>query len=593
VPRYAEQFVQQVAQATDIVELIGQYVALKKRGKEFVGLCPFHDDHAPSLNVSPAKQIYKCFACGAGGGVYQFVMAYEKLTFPEAVRSLAERAGIPLPQEVRGRPQGEGLSKAELAECTTFAARFYREQLNGPAGRQALQYARDRQLTDESIRRFGLGYAPDAWDGLLNAGREKGFSERILLAAGLAVRRESGSGCYDRLRDRLVFPILDTNKRVVALAGRALSDEQTPKYLNTNETILFDKSSTLYALNWAREGISAAGRAIVVEGYLDALIPLQMGVTNVVASMGTSLTDGQARMLSRYAREVLLLFDADAAGAAAAERALELFLAQRLHVRVATIPAGKDPCDLCLTEGVEEFRRRIDEAPDALQYIWSRRRQEYERAGGNLAQQRRVIDDFLRLIVSSSAYGAIDPVRRGQLLQHIGQMLRLPASDLEREARRLRRSVPRSAQRPQAEDAAPRQPEALGQRRVLEVLLNREDLWETARERIGPDDFADPEFQAIARHVWKLGAAGSFTCEQLLSSEEMSEHGRLLAELITSGQKRGNHERTLSEAIEHIRYRRSRQETEERKSGELTEQVLRDLSAHLKQSDLRRFPRIK
>ena len=335
--RFPDRFINQVAEATDIVEVVGQFIALKKRGKEFLGICPFHQDHRPSLNVSPSKQIFKCFACGAGGGVFQFLQQHLKLSFPEAVRELANRAGIPVPaDEAPARPDSSP-SGESLLKMTTFAARFFRDQLNSPAGSDALEYARARKLTDESIARFGLGFAPDSWDALRSAAVGAGFTDRQLAAAGLVAEREDGSS-YDRFRNRLMFPILDAAGRVVAFGGRAMEQTERAKYLNSPETALFDKSANLYALNWSRRGIVDSGQAVVVEGYLDALMCIQEGVVNVVATLGTALTERHVRVLARVAREVVLVFDSDVAGQAATERAVELFLMQRLNVRMGTVP---------------------------------------------------------------------------------------------------------------------------------------------------------------------------------------------------------------------------------------------------------------
>ncbi len=591
--RFSEQFIQQVAQSIDIVDLISQYVALKKRGKEFVGLCPFHEDHKPSMYVSPAKQIFKCFACGAGGGVFQFMMLYEKLSFPETVELLANRANIPLPKESSYQePVSPGLSKNDLVRVTTFAARFYRDRLNSDVGAAAMNYARKRGLTDESIKKFGIGFAPDSWDSLFTAARSKGFSESQLVAAGLVSRRENASGCYDRFRNRLIFPILDPAGLVIAFGGRAMDDKDPAKYLNSPESTLFDKSAQLYALNWSREGIVSTGRAIVVEGYLDALIPIQAGVGNVVATLGTALTDRHVRLLSRYANEAVLVFDADAAGVAAAERAMEIFLAQRLHVRVATIPTGKDPCDYCLAEGGEALKRLVDEAPDALQYIWQRRRDAFEEAGGNLADRRQLVEDFLRLVVASSSFDAIDDIRRGQLAQHIGHMLNVPPMELQQQMRRLARQVARAAQRPAVVPAGQTNGGVPAERHLLEVLLNRPDLFDAAAEQVDPADFDDPQMRVLAESIWRLGQDGRFTLDSLMASAELADSGSLIAEMVTTGQRRENYERTLAGAVENIVYRRNRRNLQSIKSSGYSDDVLRNLSETLKNPDMRRHPKI-
>ena len=586
MPRFSQQFIDQVAQATDIVDLIGQYVALNRKGKEFVGLCPFHDDKRPSLNVSATKQIFKCFACGAGGGVYQFLMLYDKLAFPEAVRSLAERTHIPLPADLAEPAAEGGLSKNDLLRVIAAADTFFRKSLRTAQGAEALDYARRRGLTEESIETFGLGYAPRAWDGLLKAARAKRVGENPLLAAGLVIRGEKGS-CYDRFRNRLMFPIMDATGQTIAFGGRALAAGDQAKYLNSPESVAFDKSANLYALHWAREAVNSSGRAVVVEGYLDALIPHQMGVRTVVATLGTALTDRHVRLLSRYAREVVLVFDADVAGAAAAERALETFLAQQVHVRVATIPAGKDPCDFCLAEGAQAFGKLLDEAPDALEYIWQRRQAELEAAGGNLADRRRAVEDFLRLVAQSHAYGAIDAVRQGQLAQHIGHMLNIAPTELQQQMRRLSRQVRPAAARP----VEPRQGPAAAptaatrpQRHVLEVLLNQPDLFDEAVERIGPGDFTDPDLRCVAQAVWSAGQEGNIAIDQIASREEVAHLGGLISDLATAGEDRGNYDQTLRGAVDAMLHQREKQELQQIKSQGLTDDAMREIqrrqSAH-------------
>jgi len=593
--RYSDQFIQQVAQATDIVELVGQYVALTKRGREYVGLCPFHDDHRPSMRISPAKQIFKCFVCGAGGGVFQFLILYEKASFPEAVRTLAERAHIPLPQETPQPAAPQGLSKAELAEVMTFAARFFRAALRGKSGGEALEYARGRGLTDESIQRFGLGYAPAEWDALLKAARGKGIRESQLIAAGLAAPRDSG-GCYDRFRNRLMFPIMDVSGKVIAFGGRALDPADRAKYLNSAESILFDKSGCLYGLNWSREGIVSSHQAAVVEGYLDALMPLQAGANNVVATLGTALTERHVRLLSRYARDVILVFDADVAGAAATERALELFLAQRVNVRVATIPAGKDPCDYVLAEGPEAFGKLLADAPGALRYAWDRRQAQWQAAGGKLADRHNIVQDFLRLVVSSTAFDAIDEVRRGELAQHIAHLLNVSASGLQQQMRRLARRMRRAGGKAPGRKEGlwdPNQPAAQVERNLLEVLINRPDLFDLAAERIDPQDFNDTRLRSVAECVWAMGQAGGLSLEELLAVEAMSHLGGLLTDLAEAGESRGNFEETLNGAVSYVLRRREKQEIQQSKMSGYTEEVLKRIQKRHQVGDVGRIPRIE
>ncbi len=593
-----DRFIEQVAQATDIVAVVGQFVALTKRGKEYMGVCPFHDDHRPSMYVSPAKQIYKCFACGAGGGVFHFLQNFQKLTFPEAVRRLAEEAGIAVPAETTRQQGDRSLSSESLVKLMTFAARFYREQLFAEGGSAALAYAHGRKLSEESVRRFGLGYAPDSWDALRSAALSASFTDRQLAAAGLTSAREDGSG-YDRFRNRLIFPILDATGRVIAFGGRALSPDERAKYLNSPETALFDKSANLYALNWSRQAIIESGQAVVVEGYLDALMCLQEGVGNVVATLGTALTERHVRMLGRLSREVVLVFDADTAGQAAATRAMELFLMQRVNVRIAGIPQSddvKDPCDFILAEGADAFGGLLADAPDALEHAWSRRLAEYEQAD-TLAARRAIIEDFLTLIVSSAAYGAIDPVRQallaGQAAELVGVSQAQITEQMSRLARRVRRGGAAGAKGEPAESD-----KSAGTDRaeswLLGALIDAPELFESVRESIGPDMFADPLLKVVAEKVWSLAAEGKLELSVLLAAGQSAEWGRLVTDLHLSGQQRGNHERTIADTSAALIRRQDEQELQALKEkGDMDQtELFRRIQSQARRPDGRRRPRL-
>lgn len=595
--RFPDRLIEQISQATDIVEVIGQYLALKKRGKEYVGLCPFHEDHRPSLNVSPAKQIFKCFACGAGGGVFQFLVQSQKLTFPEAVRQLAERAGIRLPDLTETPEADRSFSREALVKLCTFAARFYREALFSEPGESALAYARGRRLTDESIRRFGLGYAPDSWEALRSAATQAGFSDRQLLAAGLVAQREDGS-CYDRFRNRLIFPIFDVAGKVIAFGGRALSAEESAKYLNSPETSVFDKSANLYALHWARQEIVRGGQAVVVEGYLDALMCHQEGLSNVVATLGTALTDRHVRTLARYATDVVLVFDADTAGQAAAERAIELFLSQRLDVRVATVPQAdaevKDPCDYVLAAGADEMRKLISGAPDALDYAWSRRAQQYRQAD-TLAQKRTVLEEFLRLIVSSAAYGAIDALRQGLLVGHLAELVGLSPRDVGEQMRRIAGRLARASGPGRADSAAPPQEFSdRAERWLLGVLINEPALFETVRDEIAPGMFDSPILRAVAEQVWALAEKGRLDLAPLLGAGQSAQWGRVVTDLQIAAEKRGNYRQHLAEAAEDLKRRQQAEELQQLKQQMDTDKnaALREISSRLRRPDRRRRPKL-
>jgi DNA primase len=353
------EFIDELRTRYDIVELISQYVQLKKTGRNYFGLCPFHAEKTPSFSVSQDKQIFHCFGCGEGGNVYSFLMKIEGLTFPEAVRQLAERAGIPLPQTT-GSPavrQAE-LTKNRLRQLMQLANRYFQYQLQQPGGRAAKQYLQQRGVAEAAIDSFNLGWAPAAWRELKNFLLRRGYQEKELLTSGLL--SVSNSTSYDRFRGRIIYPIWNPQGEVIAFGGRALGDEQ-PKYLNSPETPIFDKSKTLYAFHLAREAIRRHEQAVIFEGYMDVIAAHQAGIKQAVATLGTSLTEAQARLLRSQAKEVVIVYDADAAGQAAAWRGLQILRQAGCLVKVGRLPPGLDPDDYLRRFGGEVFRREVIE----------------------------------------------------------------------------------------------------------------------------------------------------------------------------------------------------------------------------------------
>ena len=302
------EFIDDLRSRFDIVSVISQYVQLKKRGRNYFGLCPFHDEKTPSFSVSQEKQIFHCFGCGEGGDVFTFLMKIEGLAFPDAVRELADRAGVPLPQKKSAR-SGQEKYRERLAEIMALANRFFQYNLQQPGGRAALKYLQQKRgLSTQTIKDFALGFAPDSWDALKSLLTSKGYKEREIKAAGLLSQTRQNT--YDRFRNRVIFPVFDRRGRLVAFGGRALDGSQ-PKYLNSPETVLFNKSRILYALHLAREAIRKNKRAVIFEGYMDVITAHQAGIKEAVASLGTSLTVEQARLLRNQAEEVIIVYDAD------------------------------------------------------------------------------------------------------------------------------------------------------------------------------------------------------------------------------------------------------------------------------------------
>lgn len=355
--------------------LIGRYVDLKKAGRNHKGRCPFHEEKTPSFNVNPDRQIFHCFGCQVGGNAMKFLMLYENLSFPEAVRTLAAEVGVEVPENDTGE---RGVTE-QLFAANQHAQSLYRRGLSTPEGARALAYLHDRGIDDQTIESFGIGYAADSWDELGNALKKAGVSEKHGIESGLLIEREakpgqsnqksSGRNSYARLRGRVVFPICDVRDRIIGFGGRAISPDQEPKYLNTPESPVFQKRNALYGFPQALEGMRKNGRAIVCEGYFDRIALARAGLGEGVATCGTALTEGHARELSRRTSELVLLFDGDTAGQNAVEKALTVVLPVGLRVRAALLPAGADPDSFLNEQGPDALRKLVDHAPDAIETV--------------------------------------------------------------------------------------------------------------------------------------------------------------------------------------------------------------------------------
>src|SRR3977135_1426797 len=371
---------ERVKQQADIVRVVGEYVRLKKTGKDFSGLCPFHQEKTPSFTVSPIKQIFYCFGCGKGGDIFNFVMEMERCEFPDALRLVAEKCGISIPKPKPSSPAERTQSsvRATLVEMHREAQTFFVNQLQGNAeGKLARAYLEDRGMDKATIDRFGIGYAPSGGDLLLRHLKGK-YAEKLLAESGLVSREQNGSRLFDRFRRRITFPIANEGGKIVAFGCRALGDDQ-PKYLNSPETPIYSKSNLLYHLDRAKEGIRRSDFAVLVEGYMDAIAVARAGISNVVASCGTSLAEPQIKLLGRFTRRVVVNYDPDAAGQTATERSLVLLLEQDFEVRVLALPPvgnkKADP-DLFIREkGAEEYLKLLKEAPPYVDYLIARARQ--------------------------------------------------------------------------------------------------------------------------------------------------------------------------------------------------------------------------
>ena len=463
----AGSFAEKVKQQADIVRVIGEYVRLKKTGQNFTGLCPFHQEKTPSFAVHPVRQIYHCFGCGAGGDVFKFVQELDKCTFPEAVRTVAEKCGIPIPRPRERSPEErrENQQRAALIEIHREAAALFARQLQeGPEGKVALAYLEDRGLDRQSMARFGMGYALSSGDALLRQLKSK-YPEALLEASGLFSRDQSGR-LYDRFRRRIMFPIANDSGKVIAFGGRAMGDDM-PKYMNSPETPIYSKSHVLYHLDRAKEAIRQSDFAILVEGYMDAIAVARAGFANVVASCGTSLAEPQIKLLGRFTRRVVVNYDPDTAGQTATERSLTLLLEKEFDVRVLTLPGGADPDKFLKEQGADVYRKLLAQAPPYLDYLIGRARQmDRTTAAGKVAALNFLMPYLQRMP---------NRLLRSEWATRIASELRVDEPVL-REALRRAAAERRSEVKPKAELLGPAVRHV--ERRLMQMLMEAEGFRE-------------------------------------------------------------------------------------------------------------------
>jgi DNA primase len=531
----------------DIVELVGQFVNLKRAGENWKGLCPFHTERTPSFTVNPKRGIFHCFGCGAGGDAFRFLMRHDRLAFPEAVRALAERTGVALAPAGEAQPEAAGKLEA-LRRVMTLAADFYSRSLWEAGGAKAREYLDGRGVDPEVARRFGLGYAPASWDALLSRMTSEGVGDDLLVQAGLVLPRQTGGGFYDRFRGRLLFPIRDTQGRVVAFGGRALAGEE-PKYLNSPETPLYVKGQILYALDVARAAMRERSRAILVEGYLDCLMAHQHGFTETVAALGTAFTPAQLGLLRRHADEVIALFDADAAGQKAASRIEEMMTdgpdmkdlgwsvsrtgefekASVFSVRVAVLPTGHDPDSLLRAEGAEALRARLDAARPLLSFVLDKALAEdnLDTPRGRATAHARV--SLLLSKVSNAEEATMLSREAGRRLGVDATQLWIEAQQLQGARARGRRVDPAPAATAAKSTAAAWPAPSFAERDLLALLLHFDDARAELLTVLEDEDVAHP---GLRRLLTVLRRAPLAPPEALMADLETEAERGLLSALL-------------------------------------------------------------
>jgi DNA primase len=496
-----------VLQATDIVQLIGQSVALKRRGKDYVGLCPFHQEKSPSFHVSPGKQFFHCYGCKAGGNAIDFVIKRDRIEFLEAMKFLAQKAGIDMPKF--GVSKEKTSERQQLLEANSMAAAFFQQQLT--TSDAAKEYLDQRGFNAESIKKFSIGVASDSWDALLHSNLAKKFSPQLLAMAGLVKPRQTGEGFYDTFRNRLMFPIRDENARVIAFGGRVMPGSDDPaKYLNSPETPLFSKSRCVFGLDLARQRIVESRIVAVVEGYTDVIMAHQYGVTNVVSILGTAMTEQHIHLLRRFADRIVLLFDADIAGETAVNRAVELFLTQPIEIAIASIPEDLDPDEYLLKHGAEAFDALLASAADALTFKWKLMDKQYRAAEGDLTSQQRIVEEYLSMLADARGSGPVDQMRWVAILNRVSRLTGISVEQLNKRFSKKNLSPVIRTPAQVAADSSPmvqppKQPLTARDRaeqEILAVLLVQPPLWHEIQKSLGPEQFSNNGCRKLAEVYW-------------------------------------------------------------------------------------------
>ena len=492
--------INQVIERSDIVDIIGQFTALKKAGRNFKALCPFHNEKTPSFVVNPDKQIFHCFGCGVGGNAVGFLMRQEHLEFPEAVRFLANKVGVVIPDDESVIASPSRQLREEILKVNGLAANFFHDILlssREPDVKSARDYLKGRGIDLETVKKFQLGFALNEWDALLKYLKSKGISEELMARAGLVIAREGKVGFYDRFRNRIVFPILDVQSRFVAFGARAMADTDGAKYINSPETAVYTKGQHMFGLNLTKAAVGKLDRIIVVEGYMDMIMPFVHGVENIAASLGTALTGDQIRLIRRYTPNVVMLFDTDAAGQSAIVRSLDGLIDEGMNVRVATLSLDEDPDSFIRLQGTEAFNARVESAQSLLDFKFNWLATQFDPK--SVEGKSKISQELLATIARFKS-----EVAKYELTKGLAQKLNIPESVLVKQAS-LGKDQHRSFDEPQVKIKVMASASASAGEELLLALFLKDPAWvKAARESIGPEDFSDGILRQVVEVVWSL-----------------------------------------------------------------------------------------
>ncbi|MCD8123325.1 MAG: DNA primase [Clostridiales bacterium] len=552
---YPDEVVEEVRTRNDIVDVISGYVKLQKKGRDYFGLCPFHNEKTPSFSVSGQKQMYYCFGCGAGGNVITFVMEYENESFAEALKILADRAGVKLPEvDDSKEDRAKADRRALLLEINKVAANYFYYQLRRPQGKIGYDYFKKRALSDETIRRFGLGFANKTSDDLYRYLKSKGYADEVLRDSGLVTMEARGT--WDKFWNRVMFPIMDVNSRVVGFGGRVMGDGE-PKYLNSPETLVFDKSRNLYGLNYART--SREKYMLACEGYMDVIAMQQAGFTNAVASLGTAFTERHAMLLRRYTDTVVLTYDSDGAGVKAALRAIPILREVGISTRVLNLKPYKDPDEFIKNRGADEFRERIEKAQNSFLFEIDVLKRNYSM--NDPEQRTKFYNETAKKLLEFP-----EALERDNYIRAVSDEQMIPYEDLRRLVNRLGNrpgavstrvtsaGEERERRKKRDKDDGIRK----SQRLLLTWLIERPELFEKLKGIVGPDDFKDPLYHRTAQMVFDGYAAGNLNPAEILNhfindEEQYREAAALFHASLDESLSNDEQRKAFSETVYRVR----------------------------------------
>ena len=565
---YSDDIVEEVRARNDIVDVISGYVKLQRRGSSYFGLCPFHNEKSPSFSVSPSKQMYYCFGCGAGGNVFTFLMEYENYTFPEALKVLADRAGVSLPEvEYSEEAKKQRDLKSAVLEVNKMAAKYFYYQLRAPQGEKAMEYLKGRELSDETMRRFGLGYAGPYSNELYRYLKKKGISEELMKESGLMSVNER-QGMYDKFWNRVMFPIMDINGKVIGFGGRVMGDAK-PKYLNSPETVIFDKSRNLYGLHIART--SRKKYMLVCEGYMDVISMHQAGFTNAVASLGTALTSQHASLLKRYTDEVILTYDSDEAGIKAALRAIPLLKAAGVSTKVLHMDPYKDPDEFIKALGTDAFQERIDQAENSFLFELSVLQKDYDMKDPESKTR------FFQAVAAKIAEFELE-IERENYIEAVAEKYQISFDGMRKMVMNcLMQGVPLRAKTASAERRQVRPEKEDGILKSMRLLLTwlseYPGLYKTVSAYVKPEDFTDELCQKAATLLGTQMEQGHLNPAALFQyfeeGEEQERAAAMFNDSIPALKSREEEEKALQETILRVKQNSIAWQTEHMDPGDM------------------------